>query len=292
VTVTLSSTGPTTGNGQPGENDSITGIQNIDGALGGYNVLTGDSADNAITGGPAGNTLTGGSGTDTLIGGAGNDIIDAGTGTGTKIYGAGGNDQIDASQGTADTIACGPGDPSVKINSSEVNKVAGDCGTPVNVSLLPYIACETPGELCNGKITPYPVLASVLVQPKAHRATDGYAVMAKFEIAQIKPGVAVQLNCHSPKSCPFSRYFHSYTIAQRSASLLGPFRRLFYLKNGTAIDVRITAPTKPDVGRYYVVTIVRSQAHTTTSRCISPVNGQLIRCPPPGHGYVPPPRGG
>ena len=74
---TVTTTGATTGNGQPGENDSISGIQNIIGGDG-YNVLTGDSQNNVITGGPNGNNINGGGGNDTLNGGGGFDIITAG----------------------------------------------------------------------------------------------------------------------------------------------------------------------------------------------------------------------
>ena len=84
VTVKLGDSG---GDGSPGENDALAGIENVRGGDG-IDTLTGDGGANTLSGDPgadllrgeAGNdVLSGGAGDDTLIGGEGNDSLDGGT---------------------------------------------------------------------------------------------------------------------------------------------------------------------------------------------------------------------
>jgi Ca2+-binding RTX toxin-like protein len=86
VSVTLSG-GRATGAGTPGENDTLTGIEDVAGTFK-NDTLVGDA-------GP--NVLQGFDGDDSITGGAGSDII----------YGGPGNDSINAVDQSADRVECG-----------------------------------------------------------------------------------------------------------------------------------------------------------------------------------------
>jgi hypothetical protein len=75
VTVGLSG-GAATGAGAPGENDSLTAIENLQGTAKG-DTLTGDAGSNLIQGLGGDDVITGGPGVDLLYGGDGNDAINA-----------------------------------------------------------------------------------------------------------------------------------------------------------------------------------------------------------------------
>ncbi|HEX5901072.1 MAG TPA: calcium-binding protein [Solirubrobacteraceae bacterium] len=68
--------GAATGAGAPGENDSLTGIENLQGTAK-NDTLVGDDGANTIQGLGGDDAITGGKGADYLLGGAGNDSIDA-----------------------------------------------------------------------------------------------------------------------------------------------------------------------------------------------------------------------
>jgi hemolysin type calcium-binding protein len=88
----------TASQGEPGENDTLTQIQNVYGGAG-DDSLGGDDSANRLDGGAGNDAIAGGAGNDWLVGGAGLDQIDAG----------GGNDHVDAHDFARDTISCGPG---------------------------------------------------------------------------------------------------------------------------------------------------------------------------------------
>ena len=75
VTVVLAG-GTATGAGAPGENDTLTGIENLQGTAR-NDTLIGDDGANIIQGLDGDDAITGGKGADLLYGGAGNDAIDA-----------------------------------------------------------------------------------------------------------------------------------------------------------------------------------------------------------------------
>jgi hypothetical protein len=68
--------GAATGAGAPGENDTLAGIDNLQGTAKNDN-LVGDDATNIIQGLDGDDTITGGRGVDLLYGGAGNDAVNA-----------------------------------------------------------------------------------------------------------------------------------------------------------------------------------------------------------------------
>ena len=75
VSVVLSA-GAATGAGAPGENDSLTGIESLQGTAK-NDILRGDDGANTIQGLDGDDTIAGGNGVDQLFGGAGKDAIDA-----------------------------------------------------------------------------------------------------------------------------------------------------------------------------------------------------------------------
>jgi hypothetical protein len=75
VSVVLSG-GAATGAGAPGENDALTGIENLQGSAK-NDTLVGDDGANTIQGLDGNDTITGGKGVDALFGNAGNDAINA-----------------------------------------------------------------------------------------------------------------------------------------------------------------------------------------------------------------------
>jgi Ca2+-binding RTX toxin-like protein len=123
VTVDLSVAG---GNGESGENDTLSDIRCIRGGKG-DDTLTGDANDNIIWGGDGNDTIKGGDGNDALYGEAGdddiageggNDYLSGGPGADT-LSGGDGADLIDADDGEKDTlIDCGDGGSDIAIVDS------------------------------------------------------------------------------------------------------------------------------------------------------------------------------
>ena len=87
ASVTLDANGQTSGNGLPGQNDTILAIEDVNGTEG---------AD-TLTGSSDGNFLNGLQGNDTLVGGGGFDIL----------FGSSGADAIDSADAGADRVNCG-----------------------------------------------------------------------------------------------------------------------------------------------------------------------------------------
>ena len=90
LTVTLTTSTPSTGNGEGTEAASLVNIENVI-CGGGADNVTGDSADNVVEGGE---------GSDTISTGAGNDTIDPGPGTNTVTCGAGDDIPLPGGDGT------------------------------------------------------------------------------------------------------------------------------------------------------------------------------------------------
>jgi Ca2+-binding RTX toxin-like protein len=85
VTVNLVDVGTSYGNGEAGENDGITNIENVIGGDG-NDIIYGDNANNTLIGGAGDDVLNGGGGNDTLQGGLGNDALIGGAGNDTIDY--------------------------------------------------------------------------------------------------------------------------------------------------------------------------------------------------------------
>ncbi len=287
VTVTLSGSGASTGNGQPGENDSLTGIDNVIGG-GGYNILTGDGASNVLTGGSGGNEITGGSGTDTLIGGSGNDIINSGSGGNTTIEGNGGADQINATSGNGDHISCGTGDSVVEINATDTTD--SNCATVTNPSATTTTttaACTyvIPGQVCDGKAAPYPLVTSEIRDDFNFEGED--TIVATLTPVDLPQDSGLSITCTTPAlhGCPFRSYVKNYSAAKASVALAPLFKK-HPLPVGTKLTIRITAQLA--VGRYVTL---RMRSHhllpAVVEECISPITGKVITCP--ADGYLPAP---
>ena len=287
VTVTLSSTGPTTGNGQPGENDSLAGIVNIIGG-GGYNILTGDNQNNTITGGSGGNTITDGNGNDTINGGSGNDIIVAGSGSST-INGNGGNDQINAFAGVNDHVNCGTGSSVVTVNPSDI--VNPNCTTvndpdiapPQQTIVTPPQQCVyAPGQECGGIVVPYPEVANSLLSASIIAATNKkYVKVGALGVVGLTGQAGITLTCRSPalRGCPFQKKVEHFAKPKALTSLTKLFRGR-KLTNGTRINIQAVAPQT--VGLDWALS-VQGGAMKSNTHCIHPVTGKLIKCPAGGY---------
>ncbi len=68
--------------------DTLIGFENLTGAAGFGNTLTGNKGANVLTGGSGDDQLNGGAGADTLIGGAGHNTLTGGTGNDTFVFAA------------------------------------------------------------------------------------------------------------------------------------------------------------------------------------------------------------
>jgi Ca2+-binding RTX toxin-like protein len=114
VSVTLAN-GGATGAGAPGENDTLTGIED----------LAGTAKDDTLVGDAGPNVIQGLDGNDAITGGPGGDIL----------YGNAGNDSINAVDGGVDRVGCG-GDAADSASADDVDTVSGCASlsiTPVAV---------------------------------------------------------------------------------------------------------------------------------------------------------------
>jgi Ca2+-binding RTX toxin-like protein len=116
VTVTLSN-GSAIGAGAPGENDSMSAIENLQGTAK-NDTLTGDDGPNTILGLDGDDTITGGGGPDVLYGGLGNDTINA----------------VDQ---TIDTIACGGPQAGDTASVDDVDVLSGCPAAGAGLNVVP-----------------------------------------------------------------------------------------------------------------------------------------------------------
>jgi hypothetical protein len=93
VDVTLPATGTSTGNGAEGEDDTISGVEHVQGSPD-VDHLTGNDGRNELYGGEGGDTLEGGDGQDTLRGDSGDDTLRGGAGP-DFLWGLAGADEFD-----------------------------------------------------------------------------------------------------------------------------------------------------------------------------------------------------
>jgi RTX calcium-binding nonapeptide repeat (4 copies) len=151
------------GDGEAGENDTLTSsIEDV----------TGGSAADRLTGGSGANALSGGAGNDTLGGGAGNDVLDGGSGK-DLLDGGADSDVLRSADGEADDDRCGAGLDVTFEDAADT--VAADCetrhaagapttpGTGATLDLIPRVVrltaagklrvriyCALPTGVCNG----------------------------------------------------------------------------------------------------------------------------------------------
>lgn len=111
--------GAATGAGAPGENDTLAGIENLQGTAK-NDTLVGDDGANTIQGLGGDDAITGGKGADYLLGGAGNDSIDA----------------LDQS---VDRVSCGGPQAGDTASVDDVDQVAGcpAAGAGLTVTAVP-----------------------------------------------------------------------------------------------------------------------------------------------------------
>jgi hypothetical protein len=125
VSVALSG-GAATGAGAPGENDTLTGIENLQGTAR-NDTLVGDDLPNTIQGLDGDDTIIGGKGVDLLFGGAGNDSIDA------------------VDQGV-DRVSCGGPQPGDTASVDDVDQVAGCPAAGAGLAIVPVPAAIAPDQ--------------------------------------------------------------------------------------------------------------------------------------------------
>jgi Ca2+-binding RTX toxin-like protein len=114
-TVTVDLNTATASRGTFGGTDTLTGMENVVGALLFTNALTGNTVANRLTGGNVADTIIGNNGNDVIFGGAGNDILLGGTNgalddaSSDTLEGGAGNDFMSGGQGN-DILRGGDGD--------------------------------------------------------------------------------------------------------------------------------------------------------------------------------------
>lgn len=119
IGVTLNDAAATTANGQPGENDTISGIEDVQGTVG-RDTLNGSQSGNILIGGDGDDLITGFGGNDNLMGGR-----DA--------------DDIRAQDGLVDRVNCGGPQPGDRAAVDSIDQV-GSCpevGQGLNVAPAP-----------------------------------------------------------------------------------------------------------------------------------------------------------
>ena len=131
------------GNGSPGENDTIRGIENVASGAGSDHLMGDEQANHLVSSnddndpraqhdvveGRGGNdTIEGSSGSDRLAGGRGDDSIDGSSGGGDSVSGGPGNDGIFLDDIRPRLLSCGPGDDLVNYPPTDL-LIRPDCDT-------------------------------------------------------------------------------------------------------------------------------------------------------------------
>jgi Ca2+-binding RTX toxin-like protein len=148
--VTVSLSGSTGNNGQAGENDAISQVENARGGNGddllggssGINRLFGNLGDDAIEGQTGTDNLFGGAGDDSLNGGDGNDIVDGGAGEDVVdggglddfVFAGSGSDVVEGGVGV-DTLDGGEGPDTVLARDGVVDSIIS-CGVATDHAVV------------------------------------------------------------------------------------------------------------------------------------------------------------
>jgi hypothetical protein len=118
--------GAATGAGAPGENDSLAGIEN----------LQGTARNDTLVGDDTANTIQGLDGDDTIVGGRGVDLL----------FGGAGNDSIDAVDQGVDRVSCGGPQPGDAASVDDVDQVAGCPPAGAGLSIVPVPVAVAPDQ--------------------------------------------------------------------------------------------------------------------------------------------------
>jgi Ca2+-binding RTX toxin-like protein len=255
VLVTLNGSGVSTGNGQPGENDTITGIENIIGGAG-DDTLNGDNDANVIRAGSGDATIKGANGGDTLIGGSGKDTIRAGKGVNTITTGNSDNVVTALRSAKGSSVTCGSGFNNVTVNPSVTTH---HCQLVTDPDLGPYVP---PAQLINTR----------LVRPVIKRLVRGFSYFKKLDIVSVPPQSDVSIACSAlanvcPRTNPEALNFNSGRGRVHLRSFLKSVGYL--LPARTTLTILVTGGSTT-IGRRFVLTTRSSaQPHVTTA-CLKP----------------------
>jgi hypothetical protein len=160
VSVVLDAAAATTTNGLAGENDTVAGVEDVDGTGG---------AD-SLTGSVASNVLRGGGGNDTIVGAAGND----------NLQGQGDDDSINAQDAAIDAVDCGGGVGADKASVDNIDTVRGCGNATVTVTTVPPqepVVIRDPADKKKAKISG--LKAARKIKAKKFRKNGKYSVSLK-----------------------------------------------------------------------------------------------------------------
>jgi hypothetical protein len=302
VTVTLATVGDA---GAAGENDALTGIENVVGGAS-NDTLVGDGGPNTLIGGPGVNTLDGGAGDDEIQGGDDRDVITGGPGN-DRLFGAGDDDSINAfdpSTPDADIVSCGPSlDDDAQVDASDTVTECefasrADVPVPVDEDHDGFIggfdcddhdpsrnqgATDIPGDGidqdCDGFDTPIPFvdygLSASISKPKGAQRGIKFT---RLVITRLPADRRVAVTCTSAASkagrCPFKSATRRPKAGASQVSLTSLFKGR-RLAPGAKVEFRVTAPGFNGRVRRFTVrpTTLRSQElclvapHTTPRAC-------------------------
>jgi Ca2+-binding RTX toxin-like protein len=295
LSITLATPGD---DGAAGENDTLTGIENV--VAGASNdVVTGDDGPNTLVGGSGVNTMSGLGGNDVIVGGDFRDIISGGPGS-DQLLGGGDDDSIDAFDSEPDVVDCGPstdddaqvdavdqvagcefsrrGDVPVPVDADGDGSVAGfDCND-ADPAINPG-ATDIPqngiDENCDGFDEPLPLVTGKLA---VSFRKDGKG-FTKLTVTGLAAGSQVVATCKArvQRRCPFKRATRRATRAGATASFTTLVRGK-RLPAAANVELRITAAGT--VGRFVRFSIRGNADPRVSDLCLLPGSSVAKKCPP------------
>jgi Ca2+-binding RTX toxin-like protein len=255
VIVSLNGTAGSSNNGQPGENDTITGIENIIGSAG-DDILNGDSNANNIQAGSGNPVINGGDGNDTIVGGSGNDTITDGKGVDTITTGNGDN-LVTANSAPGSVLNCGSGFNNVTVSTSVVTN---NCQL---VTILGEKAFVPPPTLINAS----------LGKVSARKFKEGFTIFKRLDVDNVPGQTSVSITCQTlsnlcPKNNPAAYNFNS---GKRTVHLIKFLKSISYEVPGkTTLTILVTGGPNT-IGREFVIkTGKHGGVQKTIQTCLKP----------------------